>query len=251
MTLQGLGEHVAQLGFTGIELPVRPGYQVPPESVERELPDAAKILADRGVRIESVAGPTDERTMDACAAAGVPIIRICVQIGPEGYLAAESRLQREFDALLPLLEKHGITLGIQNHCGDSIGSALGLRSLLNKYDPRRIAAVWDAAHNALNGEEPDHAIDIIWSHLCMVNLKNAFWKRINGPEAVAAQWRPYWTTGRHGLASWPRVVAELKKRGYAGVVCLTAEYDDHDSVDRLIAEDLNFARSLFEEPASA
>jgi len=41
------------------------------------------------------------------------------------------------------------------------------------------------------------------------------------------------------------VVEELKRRGYQGVVCLTAEYSDHDAVDRLIAEDIAFARSLF------
>jgi hypothetical protein len=41
------------------------------------------------------------------------------------------------------------------------------------------------------------------------------------------------------------VVAELKRRSYQGVVCLTAEYSDQASVDRLIAEDLAYARSLF------
>jgi hypothetical protein len=28
-------------------------------------------------------------------------------------------------------------------------------------------------------------------------------------------------------------------------VCLTAEYSDHDAVDRLIAEDIAFAKALF------
>jgi hypothetical protein len=77
-------------------------------------------------------------------------------------------------------------------------------------------------------------------------LKNAIWVRTNGPEAEVAEWGVYWTSGRHGLASWPRVVAELKRRGYAGTVCLTAEYTDEASVERLVAEDLAFARSLFE-----
>jgi len=81
----------------------------------------------------------------------------------------------------------------------------------------------------------------------MVNLKNGFWQRAGGPEAVVAEWKQYWTSGRQGLCSWPRVVSELKRRGYKGIVCLTAEYSDHDSVNRLIAEDLSFARSLFME----
>jgi sugar phosphate isomerase/epimerase len=240
-----LGRHVSDLGFNGIELPVRPGFQVEPERVEQELPRAARQLADFGLKITSVAGPTDEPTMAACAEAGIPIIRICVGIGPEGYLASEARLQKEYDALVPLLDRYGVTLGIQNHCDRCVCNAMGLRSLIGRYEPRHVAAVWDAAHNALNGEDPELAIDIVESHLCMVNLKNAFWQRKNGPEAEHAQWRPYWTTGRHGLASWPRVAAELKQRNYTGVLCLTAEYSDEPAVNRLIAEDLAFARSLF------
>jgi len=37
-----------------------------------------------------------------------------------------------------------------------------------------------------------------------------------------------------------------KKRNFSGDICLTAEYSDHDAVDRLIAEDIAFAKSLFE-----
>jgi hypothetical protein len=42
------------------------------------------------------------------------------------------------------------------------------------------------------------------------------------------------------------VAAELKRRNWRGVVCLTAEYNDHESVNRLIAEDVAFAKLLFE-----
>jgi len=75
-------------------------------------------------------------------------------------------------------------------------------------------------------------------------LKNAFWQRINGPEAEVAEWKVYWTAGRHGLASWSRVVAKLKAMHYTGPICLTAEYSDPNRIDPLIVEDLAFARSL-------
>ena len=58
------------------------------------------------------------------------------------------------------------------------------------------------------------------------------------------QWRPFWTSGRQGLASWPQVAGELNRRGYEGVVCLDAEYDAA-STGRLIAADLAFAKTLF------
>lgn len=245
LTLAQLASRVKEFGFDAVELPVRPGYQVVPERIQQDLPLAAQILGDNGIKIASVAGPTDEAGIAACAASGVPVIRICEGLREGGYLASEAEMRREYEELLPLLERYGVTLGIQNHCGESICNAMGLRSLLSGFDRRYVAAVWDAAHNALDGEPPEMAVDIVWDHLCMVNLKNAFWKRVNGPEAEVAEWEPYWTSGPQGLAHWPRVVKELKRRRYTGVVCLTAEYTDEDSVDRLIAQDIVFARRLF------
>ena len=47
------------------------------------------------------------------------------------------------------------------------------------------------------------------------------------------------------LKDWPKVADLLKQRGWTGNVCLTAEYSDHDAVDKLIAEDIIFAKSCF------
>ncbi len=241
-----LGRLVGRLGFDGIELPVRPGFQVEPEKVESDLPAAAKQLAEAGIRIDDITAVPDERTIAACAEAGVPMIRICADIAAgEKYLDAEARMQKTFDALVPVLDRNGVRIGVQNHCNRSVGSAIGLRRLIEKFDPKHIAAVWDPAHCAIDGEPAYLAVDLLWSHLCLVNLKNALYVRTTGPEAADVQWKHYWTSGRQGLASWPEVADLLKQRNYEGSVCLCAEYADHDSVDRLIAEDLAFARSLF------
>ena len=136
-------------GFDGIELPVRPGYQVVPEQAGRDLPAAAKVLADHGLRIFSVAapgGPVAEELVAACAEAGVPVIRIMMGVGPDGYMATEARTQRELTALLPVLQRYGVTIGVQNHCDACLCNAMGLRHLLEPFAPRDVAAVWDAAH---------------------------------------------------------------------------------------------------------
>ena len=105
MTIGELGEFVVALGFDGIELPLRDGYPVEPGNAATELSKAAKTLAGLGVQITSVAGATDESTIEACAAAGVPVIRTCPQITEEGYIASIERHWREFDELVPVLEK--------------------------------------------------------------------------------------------------------------------------------------------------
>ena len=79
-TLPELAKFVADLGFDGVEFPIRPGFQVEPEGISKGLLEAAGIFADHGVRIATLAGPTDEVTIAACAEAGVPIIRVCEKI---------------------------------------------------------------------------------------------------------------------------------------------------------------------------
>jgi sugar phosphate isomerase/epimerase len=246
MPIIELGPFVKGLGFAGVELPVRHGYPVNPENAATELPKAARTLAESDLKIVSVAGSTDEATVAACGEAGVPILRIMAPIAKDsGYLEQETQLLRQYDALLPALERHQVTLGIQHHTGRYVTNAAGLRRLVERYNPRQVGAVWDPAHCALSGELPDLAIDLLWSHLCLVNLKNGFWRRTNGPEAEVAQYGHYWTSGRQGQCSWAAVAALLQQRAYQGYICLCAEYSNQEEVNRLITEDLAFAQTLF------
>jgi sugar phosphate isomerase/epimerase len=244
--LPEMGKFLKGLGFDGVELTVRPKFQVEQDKIETDLPKAARLLGDLGLKIFSIAVWTvDEPVLAACAASGVGIIRLCEYTPPkESYLVQEKKIQERYDALLPLLKKHKVKIGVQNHCDEYVPNMFGVLHLIEKYDPAQIAAVWDPCHCALNGEDPEIAADIIWDRLCMVNLKNSFWKQINGPEAPVSQWQYHWTTGRRGKAPWNRVMAELNKRNYDGVVCLSAEYTDEPNANIYIADDIAFAKSL-------
>lgn len=240
-----LAAFVSRMGFDGIEFPLRAGYQVTPDNAEKELPEFVSRLEDYGLRVFSVASSLDEKIFAACAKAGIPLIRIMVEIGDGGYVASEQRAIQKLEEILPLCKEYGIQVGVQQHYGNCVSDASGLRHLLGRFNPVYIGAIWDAAHDALAGQQPEYGLDIVWSHLCMVNLKNAFYARTNGPEAEVAEWDRFFTTGRHGLASWSRIASYLKMRNYKGVVCLTSEYTAEDEVDRLIAEDIQYAKSLF------
>ncbi|HXF60967.1 MAG TPA: TIM barrel protein, partial [Caldilineaceae bacterium] len=248
LSLPALARHVRALGFTWIELPVRPGFPCQPDCIEQTLPEAVRVLAEEGVRVLNVTVDLpldDERLYAACAAAEVTLNRVMFRTGKRPYWEAEAAARRQLDAALPLCERYGVRIGVQNHVGDFVGvHEFGLYHLLDGYDRRYVGAIWDAAHNALAGMEPEPALDVVADMLFIVNLKNGYWRRINGPEAELAEWKCYWTSGRQGRASWPRVVAKLKAMGYTGPICLTAEYSDEHAVDRLIAEDLAFARGL-------
>lgn len=240
-----LATFVAGMGFDGIEFPLRDGYQLEPANAD-QLPKLANEFAEHGLKIFSVASSTEERIFAGCAEAGIPMIRIMPVIKPKlGYSASVQKARELLESLQPLCEKYGIKIGCQQHYGNNIVDSSGMMRLLESFDPKYITAIWDSAHDALAGQQPEYGLDIVWSQLGMVNFKNVFYKRINGPEAENAEFKRYFTSARQGLASWPRAANYLKQRGYGGVICLTAEYTNEEDVDRLIAQDIVYAKSLF------
>ncbi len=241
-----LARHIRWLGFEWIELPVRPGFPCEPETIEATLPEAVRVLAEEGVQVlnVTVALPLDdERLYAASAAARIGLNRVMFNRQPgENYWEAEKKARLALDSALPWCERYGVKIGVQNHSGAYVPvNAIGLHHLLSDYDPRFIGAIWDPAHNALQGEEPEPALDMVSSHLAVVNLKNVVWQRTD----PKAEWLPFWTSGRDGLASWPRVAAKLKQMQYRGPLCLSGEYSGNQDQDQMIAADLAFARACF------
>lgn len=246
LSAEDLGAFVSGLGFDSIEFPLRPGYQVDPENAEKGLPALSQTLGAYGVKILSVATEPKESAFAACQAAGIKLMRIMAFADRSlGYLKSIERTRKTLDALVPLCERYGMTVGVQHHFGYAVSGSMELRHLLEGYDPKHIAAIWDAAHSALAGEDPAQALDILWDKLCLVNLKMAYYRRMSGPEARQAIFKPYFTTGRQGAASWKEAADYLLARGYAGDICMPAEYTDEANVEAYLKEDLAYARSLF------
>src|SRR3712207_49754 len=134
--LPAVADKVASLGLDGVELPVRPGYQVTPENAAAELADATRVLGASGLKIFSVASTAEEAIIAACGGSGIPLIRIMAPIDLSiGYVRSIENYCRQFDALLPILDRHRVTIGVQNHYGCFVGSAIGLLHLIEKYDP--------------------------------------------------------------------------------------------------------------------
>ncbi len=234
-----LGRLVRDLGFDGVELTVREGYQVAPANVESGLREASRILREEGVFIGSVAGLIDPPTIAACGENGIGIIRVCESIDlAAGYYESEQRIRSRYDAVLPDLADADVSIGVQNHCGTMIGSAIGIMHLIERYDPAQVSAVLDPAHCAVDGEPVEMALDIVWSHLSLVNFKSASHRRTNRITATEAQWEVLWTTAQHSGYSWRTMVDLLKQRRYAADICLPAEYSRPEGGGQLMGDEV-------------
>jgi len=248
LTMDELGVKIRDIGFTAIEYPLREGYQVDLGDAENGMAQLSQTLKKYGVVVSSVAAVTEEWAFAACAAASCNIIRIMASTDRNmRYLDWERSYIKYLEGIEPLARKYGVTVGIQNHFGYMVSSTMELKRIVEKFDPKYVAAIWDAGHSGLAGEMTEQVLDIIWDNLCLVNLKNAFYKRANGPEAPHAKYTPYFTLGCHGLADYVKIAAYLKSREYKGDICLTAEYSDEKLVDALAPVDLAYVKSLFGE----
>jgi sugar phosphate isomerase/epimerase len=261
-SLDELGVLVRDMGFDAVEYPLRDGYQVQPQDGTAGIVKLAKTLAKHGVAVTSLAAGIDVHTTDGkgevagvnetvfagCGEAGIPVIRICQSFNRDlGFHENMDALRRKYDKVLPYCQKYGVTLGIQMHYGFAdITCSWDTYILLKDYDPKYIAAVWDAGHSGLAGESPRYALGCLWDKLCMVNFKAAHWFRKNpASSGEEAKWGVYWVTARNGMCSWKDAVEYLKKRDYAGTVCLPAEYSDEANVKTYAQEDIAYIKGLF------
>jgi sugar phosphate isomerase/epimerase len=215
-----LGPLVAGLGFTGAEVPVRDTAHVTPAEAESKLPGFVERLSAEGVEVISIAGDLAESTFAACRAAGVPLIRIMAELGPDGYASSVARVRKRLEEAAPLAERYGVQIGVQPHHGRFVSSALGVGQLLDGLPVDRFRVVWDAGHDALAGDDPRVTLELVADRLAIVNLKNAVYARSDGG------WRHWWVPGPDGMADWSAAFAELARLGWTGPVCLSGEYSD-------------------------
>lgn len=254
-SIEAVADRMAALGVQGIELPIRPGYQVSPDNVGSTLANAVKVLQSRGLEIASVAAPLDDAIISACGDNGIELVRsmVSIDLKKAGYAQTIAQNRARWDELIPLLDRTKVRIGVQNHSGYAIGSAIGLFHVMERYDPRHVCAILDMAHCGVAGEPTDLSVDLLWDRMPnLVNFKNAYRERINGPEEAEAVYRTHWTTGRHGAYSWSELVSELKRRGFKGWFVLPGEYSDPkgqpqrmgDDVLPFLSEDVTYLRGL-------
>src|SRR5882757_1212064 len=190
-----LARLVSGLGFAGAEVPVRDTAFLTPAMAQRRLPGFVAQLREHGVTTISVASGLDETIFAGCASAGVPLIRIMAEVGPDGYAASVRRVRERLEAAAPLAERYGVQVGVQPHHGRYVSSALGVRQLLDGLPREYFRPAWDAVGASIGG-------------------------------SVGGDWKPWFVPGAEGLANWSSAFEQLRRLGYTGPICLSGQYSD-------------------------
>ncbi|HRT29946.1 MAG TPA: sugar phosphate isomerase/epimerase family protein [Kiritimatiellia bacterium] len=212
-----LAETVAQAGYGGIDLTVRPKGHVEPERVEQDLPRAVEAARKQGLEVRMIVTaiqaadePLAERTLKTAAQCGVQVYRM-------GYFAYDhkvsvedtiERLRRQTAALAALNQRCGITGCYQNHYAwnDTLfgGAVWDVHAVLKGLDPQWIGCQYDVRHAVAESNGSwSIALRLIAPYIRSICLKDFVWTQKKG------RWVPETVFGDEGTVPWERYLKLL------------------------------------------
>lgn len=243
-----IGSLVSKLGFTGVEVPVRGNTFLTPENAPTRLSQFTSELAGFGVSAASIASELSERIFEACAKAGVPLIRVMAQVFDGDYYGSAARFREQLEESAGWARQYDVQVGIQPHHGEYVSNVVGVLALLEGLPEAHFKIIWDAAHDALAGDDPEITLPLTGGRLAMVNLKNVVYELL--PESAQSptgdEWDTVYVPGNEGLAPWGRVLGAVQGLGCPVPICLSAQYSTTTTTaEELLVRDLAFARRLW------
>jgi len=261
LPLPDLAKNLKELGFDGVDLPCRPNAPVTHANGPEKLPQVKRVMEDHGLKLARVVttlkddSDETERLLETINAVGIPKIRIggySVR-GDDDPLEVLDEARRNLEALEPLLAKHGVKGGIQNHSGSTLDVNISSCLLmLQDRDPEWLGVQYDPGHTTLSGEPIKLAVGLLGPRLQSVNLKSPRQEYSIDPASGRLSYKPIWVPLRDGMLDVPSVLSALKDSGYTDSISIHAEYrcyfyrveDDVEATNKLVAEDVRYVRGL-------
>jgi L-ribulose-5-phosphate 3-epimerase len=225
-----LGETLAQAGFDGAELAVRPGGQVLPENVKTDLPKAVSALKKSGITapmmVTAITNPDDPLTESVLATAsglGMKNYRLgYLELDPAKSIPENLDLHKKtIEKLEKVNRKYKIHGGYQNHSGTRVGGPVwDLYWLLKDSDPAYIGVQYDIRHAVVEGAESwPLGMKLLAPWIKTTAIKDFYWKKENG------KWILLNVPLGEGMVNFDAYLKQYIKLGISGPVTVHYEYD--------------------------
>ena len=224
-----IARQYAQLGV-GPDLTVRGGGVVAPERVAEDLPTAAAAFADQGLTIPMIStsvndlsDPVARPTLETMGSLGIKHYKLgyAHYHGVESWETDVQEFAKKLRDLSVVGEPLGITAGIHNHSGESIGGPLwDVPLVLDAVGSSGVCSYFDPAHATLEGANFGWKIGFhrLIPRIGMLAVKDFVWVKENG------QWRTRWCPLGEGLVRWPEFCDMLAGTDFSGPISVHIEY---------------------------
>jgi len=228
LTYDELADRMAELGFDGVEVPIRDGGHIEPAAVPDELPKLVAALKQRNldltVMTSSINDPDDPLTEK--------ILKTSSELGVRRYRMKYFKYDFSQPILkqlnewrprvkdLAAMNKHfGVTAVYQNHAGRNyLGAALwDLRHLLDGIAVKEVGVAYDIRHaTAEGGMSWPSTWHMIRPHVETVYVKDFVWDEVKPRNVPLGE-------GRISADFFKM----LKNADFKGPISLHEEYLDH------------------------
>ena len=228
LTYDELADRIAELGFNGIEAPIRNGGHIEPARVPDELPKLVDALRKRNLELTVMTSdindpddPLTEKVLKTASELGVRRYRMqyLKYDFNQPILKQIDEWRPRFNDLAAMNRQFGITAVYQNHAGRNyLGASLwDLRRILDGIAVNEIGVAYDIRHATVEGGMSwPVTYHMIRPHIETVYVKDFIWDG-GKPKNVPLG---------EGLIS-EDFFEMLKKSDFGGPVSLHEEYLDH------------------------
>jgi sugar phosphate isomerase/epimerase len=228
-----LADAIAEMGFDGADVALRPKGNIEPARAKEEFPALVKALRARKVDVPMItSGIVDADTPDAEA-----VLSILQSQGIRYYrwggfkydyskpLAAQiEACKPRVEKLAALNRKYDVCAIYHTHSGlQQLGASIwDLHVLLRNFDPAQVAINYDIGHATVEGSFGGwvNSFHISAKHLRGIALKDFIWvrdKKTNAP-------RPQWCPLGEGMVSFSEFFKMVGASGFDGPVQVHYEY---------------------------
>jgi sugar phosphate isomerase/epimerase len=250
MGAEDMASFVEEVGWSGIECPVRPQGQIEPERVGEELPRLVEAFRRRSLTVPIVV--TEITSMRD--AHSEEVLRVAAKLGIRkarlgGFKYADDRplamqlegFGHDLQEIGEVCGQLGIEAAVQNHSGvDRFGAPVwDVVGVLRDYRVRNVGIFFDIAHATIEG-------GMSWP--IQARLAAPYYKAIYVKDFVwskgANGWNPEWCPLGEGMVD-RTFISGLKRSGYSGIICQHLEYPMRDRADMAahIKQDLRVLRN--------
>lgn len=224
------GQVASELGFSGLDLTVRPGGHVEPKSVKKDLARAVSEIEKGGsscklmtTSIESVNNVLDVDVLNAASELGIKYYRTnwYKYFKDKTIPESISFYQEELRKLGVLNEELGLIGCYQNHSGTKVGASFWeIYEILKKVNPEYFGTQYDIRHAMVEGGYSwVNGLELLRSQMKVIVLKDFKWAKING------KWKVINVPIGEGMVDFDKYFKLLKEYKLNPPVSLHLEYD--------------------------
>jgi len=218
------------LGWDGIELPLRAKGHVLPEKVDEDLPHLVEALKAKGLEvlvaatdIKGADDPHAEKVLRAMAKQGIKLYRHGGFKYKEGVPVAQQikEFRAKLKDLAALNKELGITGLYQNHSGNGyVGASVwDIYAMIEDLEPRTFGVHFDIGHATVeSGLSWPTTFSLVKDRIGAVIVKDFYWKLTPG-EGSKTIWGPLGQGTIH-----PKFFKMLKASGFSGPITMQFEY---------------------------